>query len=105
MQLSPESTQKLHTLTQKLNVAMLDGNIDCAVNFLKHATSEDLTNLESRLGNQDFNDYRSHVMALRINQKDYLTLLSKNQQKYTDFCNLMQRGANAVSDLQEIAIR
>lgn len=80
-------------------MSMLDGNINTSINFFKHATVSHLNQLEDILGSADFEAYRSHVMALRCNKDEYIELMERNRHKYTDFCNLMQRGTKAVYDL------
>lgn len=82
-----------------ISMSMLDGNIGTSINFFKQATASSLNQLEDILGSADFEAYRSHVMALRCNKDQYIELMRHNSHKYIDFCNLMQRGTNAVYEI------
>lgn len=76
---------KLYNLKQKLTEDNLDINCQILINFFKH---RDLSYIDDLIKLTDPNlvsEMRSHVMALKINKKEYLRLLRQNPAKYQKF--------------------
>lgn len=80
---------KLYNLKQKLTEDNLDINCQVLINFFKH---RDLSRIDDliKLTDPDLvSAMRSHAMALKINQTEYLSLLRQNPAKYQKFlCDL-----------------
>lgn len=76
---------KLYNLKQKLTEDNLDINCQILINFFKR---RDLSYIDDliRLTDPDLvSTMRSHALALRINQTEYLKLLRQNPAKYQKF--------------------
>lgn len=76
---------KLYNLKQKLTEDNLDINCQILINFFKR---RDLSYIDDliRLTDPDLvSTMRSHALALRINQAEYLRLLRQDPAKYQKF--------------------
>lgn len=80
---------KLYNLKQKLTEDNLDINCQVLINFFKHRDLSYIDDLIKLTDPDLVSTMRSHAMALRINQTEYLSLLRQNPTKYQKFlCDL-----------------
>ena len=80
---------KLYNLKQKLTEDNLDINCQILINFFKHRDLSYIDDLIKLTDPDLVSAMRSHAMALRINQTEYLRLLKQNPAKYQKFlCDL-----------------
>lgn len=85
-----------------INRQMLGDNIKIAIAFFKDSTSN-LDALEKQLGTRNYNALRSHIMALRQNQDEYLNLMSKNHSKFQAMVNLIAKAAKYIQNITKLS--
>lgn len=76
---------KLYNLKQKLTENNLDINCQILINFFKRRDLSGIDDLIKLTDPDLVSAMRSHALALRINQAEYLKLLRKKPAKYQKF--------------------
>lgn len=89
----------LEALRNHMATSNLEENCEKVANFFRSAHPADLDAFVE-YSDQDFlENIRSHAIALKINQDEYIKLLKQNDEKYKTFVDDMQRAADTISEL------
>lgn len=89
----------LEELRNHMATSNLEENCKKVANFFRSCYPADLDSF-AEYSDQDFlEDIRSHAIALKINQDEYIKQLKQNDEKYKAFIDDMQRAADTISEL------